>query len=257
VHARYEVTTPSVAPPLRAALAAGQIQLLSLMDHTPGQGQYRNVERYVKYLSAYLNTPLEKMTADAEARMQRAREDTTFWAIAHELVDMARTQHLAVSSHDDDTEQKVALMADLGVTISEFPVALEAAAAARKRGMHVAMGAPNALRGQSHSGNLSAREAIEAGVVDMLAADYAPSAMLSAAWALANEQILPIHEAIALVTRNPAAALGLHDRGRIMPGVLADLVLIEGEQKPKIRAVFRAGKPIYWDAAMQRRMPVA
>jgi alpha-D-ribose 1-methylphosphonate 5-triphosphate diphosphatase len=254
VHARYEITTPSVAPPLRRALLAGQVQMLSLMDHTPGQGQYRNVERYVQYLAAYRSETIEKMTADAHERMRRAREDTSFWEIAHELVGIARTQGLAVASHDDDTAQKVRLMADLGVTISEFPVALEAAAAAREYGMHVAMGAPNALRGQSHSGNLSARDAITTGFVDMLAADYAPSAMLSAAWAIAEQQILPLHEAIALVTRNPAEALGLHDRGQIAIGKRADLVVADTTTS-QIRAVFCAGALCYGDAAMSGRIP--
>jgi alpha-D-ribose 1-methylphosphonate 5-triphosphate diphosphatase len=254
VHARYEVTTPEVAPPLRRSILAGHVQMISLMDHTPGQGQYRDVERYVRYLAAYRNQSLSELTDEAEDRMRRAREDTSFWAIAHELVGLASERGMAIASHDDDTEQKVGLMADLGVTISEFPVALEAAVAARARGMYVAMGAPNALRGLSHSGNLSARAAIAAGVVDMLAADYAPSAMLHAAWALHRDG-MPLPAAVALITSNPADALGLHDRGRIAPGMLADLVLVESAPRPRVRGVLRAGRVIYWDCEMHQRAP--
>lgn len=254
VHARYELTTPAVAPPLRRALEAGQIQLLSLMDHTPGQGQYRDVERYVHYLVAYRDMPVEQLRLEAEERMRRAREDTSMWEITYDLVELARSQGLVIASHDDDTPEKVALMHELGVSISEFPVALVAAQAARERGMHVAMGAPNALRGLSHSGNLSARDAIAAGVVDLLAADYAPAAMIQAAWSLATSG-MPLHESVALITANPAAALNLADRGRIAAGCAADLVLIEGGPYARIRATMRAGRPIYWDAEMHRRAP--
>lgn len=254
VHARYELTTPVVAPPLRRALAAGQIQLLSLMDHTPGQGQYRDVDRYVHYLVAYRNMPIEQLRIEAEERMRRAREDTSIWDITYDLVGLAKGQGLVIASHDDDTPEKVELMHDLGVTISEFPVSLAAAHAARQRGMHVAMGAPNALRGLSHSGNLSARDAIAAGLVDLLAADYAPAAMIQAAWALAAAG-MPLHDSVALITANPADALGLTDRGRILVGRAADLVLVESARSPRIRATMRAGRPIYWDAEMHRRAP--
>ena len=167
---------------------------------------------------------------------------------------IAKSQGLPLASHDDDTPEKVDLMLRLGVTISEFPVAMAAAHAARARGMHVAMGAPNALRGTSHSGNLSARAAIKAGVVDLLAADYSPSAMLHAAWVLAAAGT-PLHEAIALVSRNPADALGLTDLGQIVAGYAADLVLVEDGSPPRVRATIRRGRLIYWDGSMHQRTP--
>ncbi len=254
VHARYELTTPSVAEPLRTALLAGHVQLLSLMDHTPGQGQYRDVDRYVSYLAAYRNTSTDQLAAEAHARIRRAQEDDSYWRVARELVTIAKSQGLPLASHDDDTPEKVDLMLRLGVTISEFPVAMAAAHAARARGMHVAMGAPNALRGTSHSGNLSARAAIKAGVVDLLAADYSPSAMLHAAWVLAAAGT-PLHEAIALVSRNPADALGLTDLGQIVAGYAADLVLVEDGSPPRVRATIRRGRLIYWDGSMHQRTP--
>lgn len=254
VHARYEITTPVVAEPLRAALNAGQVHLLSLMDHTPGQGQYRDVERYVSSLAVYRGTSTDQLTAEAHARMRRTQEDDSYWLVAHELVALARQQGLPLASHDDDTPEKVELMYSMGVTMSEFPVALVAAQAARAYGMHVAMGAPNALRGVSHSGNLSARAAIAAGLVDLLAADYAPAAMIQAAWVLAaNGSTLP--EAVALITCNPADAVGLADRGRIIAGQRADLVLVEGSVQPRVRATLRQGRPIYWDRSMHQRAP--
>ncbi len=119
----------------------------------------------------------------------------------------------------------------------------------------VAIGAPNVLRGVSHTGNLSAIEAIAAGVVDMLASDYSPAALIQAAFLLARKDILPLHAAINLLSANPAAALRLRDRGRIAVGLAADIALIEQAQRPRVRGTIRRGVPIYWDAAMALRTP--
>jgi alpha-D-ribose 1-methylphosphonate 5-triphosphate diphosphatase len=155
-----------------------------------------------------------------------------------------------LASHDDDTPDKVRLMDELGVAISEFPVSLEAAEAARANGIHVAMGAPNALQGRSTSGNLSAADAVAAGLVDTLATDYYPAAMLHAMFAFVDRGILPLHQAVKLVSQNPADALGMSDRGRIAPHAQADLVFVEMDGRPRVRGTLRAGVPIYWDSHM-------
>ncbi len=152
-----------------------------------------------------------------------------------------------------DMLAKIGLMADLGVSISEFPVTLEAAMAARQRGIAVAMGAPNVLRGISHAGNLSAIAAIQAGAVDILASDYAPAALLQAVFLLADTGVLPLHAAAKLTGENPAAALGLRDRGRIEVGLQADIALIETTMLPRVRGTIRRGVPIYWDGALALR----
>jgi alpha-D-ribose 1-methylphosphonate 5-triphosphate diphosphatase len=254
IHARYEVTTPAVAPLLRDLLDQRQIHLLSLMDHTPGQGQYRDLEQYVAFMADWRNADPQEVERETIVRMEKTRQDTTIWSIAAELVERARAQGLALASHDDDTQAKIELMARLGVTISEFPVRLDAAQAAHARGLAVVMGAPNLLRGGSHTGNLSARAAIEAGLVDLLAADYAPAALLQAPFLLAQMGILPLHEASKLVSQNVADALGLHERGRIAPGYIADLILVEAGPRPRLRGTLRAGLPIYWDGALAQRM---
>lgn len=253
VHARYEVTTPAVAPALAELLEQKQIHLLSLMDHTPGQGQYRNLEQYVDFIAKWRKANPADVEAETLERIRRVQNETSIWPVAGELVAQAAAQGLAIASHDDDTSAKIDLMAELQVTISEFPVTLEAAQEARQRGLAVAMGAPNVLRGLSHSGNLSAIEAIQAGVVDMLAADYAPAALLQAAFVLVQKDILPLHEAAKLLSQNAAQALGLHDRGRIEPGLSADLVLVEANGRPRVRGTIRRGTPIYWDAIMAAR----
>jgi alpha-D-ribose 1-methylphosphonate 5-triphosphate diphosphatase len=157
---------------------------------------------------------------------------------------------IPLASHDDDTVEKVALMQSLGATISEFPVTVEAATEARKRGLATAMGAPNAVRGQSYSGNLSAREAHAAGLLDILAADYHPSAILPAVLELAKSDPAGLAGAARLATLNPARALGLDDRGAIATGLLADLVIADDRGIGHVRATFRAGRKIFSDGSL-------
>lgn len=254
VHARYEVSTPQVTPLLVELLEAGMIQLLSLMDHTPGQGQYRNIERYVGFMSRWRRVDPAHIEAELKERLARAGDLLERWAIVRDVVALAADQGLPIASHDDDTIAKVDLVASLGSTISEFPVTAEAAEEARRRGMHVVMGAPNALRGASHSGNLSAQEAIAAGLVDALAADYHPGTLVQAAFGVADAGLLSLPAAVALVTAGPAAALGMPDHGRLAPGCAADIALVEAAgPRPRVRATIRGGRPVYWDVAMAGR----
>ena len=254
VHARFEVATPSVAGALVDALEAGHIQLLSLMDHTPGQGQYRNIEQYVGFMIKWRRVDRAMVEAEISERIAKADPQAN-WLLARDIATLAAQRGIALASHDDDTLEKVDLVASLGATICEFPVTLEAAEEARRRGMHVVMGAPNALRGTSHSGNLSARDAIAAGAVDLLAADYHPASLVHAAFRIAADGLLSLPAAVALVSANPAAALGLADRGRLELGMRADLALVEAPlgATPRVRATLRNGTPVYWDAAMAGR----
>jgi alpha-D-ribose 1-methylphosphonate 5-triphosphate diphosphatase len=253
VHARYEVTTPSVMPVLIDLLEQRQIHLLSLMDHTPGQGQYRNLEQYVDFIAKWRNANPADVEAETHERLRASQNRAMVWERVAEIVALALAQGLPVASHDDDTTDKIDLMSGLGVMISEFPVTLHAAEEARRRGIAVAMGAPNVLRGVSHANNLSAIEAIQAGAVDILAADYSPAALLQAVFVLVEKGVLPLHAAVKLIGENPASALGLCDRGRIEVGLSADIVLIEQAARPRVRGTIRRGVPIYWDAAMAQR----
>lgn len=254
IHARFEVSTPQVTPMLLQLMEANQIQMVSLMDHTPGQGQYRDIDHYVHFIARWRQVSREQIESELQERLERAGDLMERWAIARDVAALATEQGLPIASHDDDTFDKVDLVAGLGATIAEFPVTLEAAEEARRRGLHVAMGAPNALRGLSHSGNLSAGEAIVARLVDLLAADYHPATMVQAAFALAERGIVDLPAAINLITAGPAESLGMADRGRIAPNLAADLVLVETGPRPRIRATIRNGTPIYWDAAMAGRV---
>jgi alpha-D-ribose 1-methylphosphonate 5-triphosphate diphosphatase len=256
VHARFEIGNATTVPILRDLLEAGKIHLVSIMDHTPGQGQYKNLEKYIKFMHRWLgggdflpdDATIEKMKTKMEAELLKPRD----WAGIEEIAQAAHRHQVPLASHDDDTLEKVRRQADLGFSISEFPVTMEAAHEARSRGLHVIMGAPNAYRKRSTSDNLSAWDAVTAGVVDILATDYFPAAPLHAAFRFADDGVMPLHESIKLVTQNAAEAVGLRDRGRIAPGMNADLVLVEPSKPHRVRGTIRNGMPIYWDVHLAR-----
>ncbi|WP_376088027.1 alpha-D-ribose 1-methylphosphonate 5-triphosphate diphosphatase [Roseomonas sp. CCTCC AB2023176] len=248
VHARFEITNPRAEPILRDLLERGMVDMVSLTDHTPGQGQYRDLEQYVHYASRTSGTTPE----EAAERARRRMAAPPAWEIASHVTAMARAQNLPIASHDDDTPAKVALMRSLGATISEFPVTLEAARAAREAGMITLMGAPNALRGRSMTGNITALSVLEAGLLDALAADYHQGAMLPAVVAWVRQGRIALHEAVALLTANPAQAAALDDRGVIAAGRRADLMLVNLSEAadappPRVRAVWREGRLIHSD----------
>ena len=249
VHARFEVTMPAAVRMVSELLRAGQIQMVSLMDHTPGQGQFRDLETYTAYMTKWLGGDSEKAAQSARAGLERPAA----WEVGHEVARYAREHGVPLASHDDDTPAKVDLMHTLGTSIAEFPVTLEAAQHAKARGMCVLMGAPNALRGGSHSGNLSARTALEAGVLDGLAADYHPASLLQAAFKFARDGLAPLPDAVNLVTRNVARAAGLLDRGSLELGLKADLVVLEDGLFPRVRGTFRDGQLIFADGVLNAR----
>jgi alpha-D-ribose 1-methylphosphonate 5-triphosphate diphosphatase len=258
VHGRFEIVNPDTVPILQRLLAENQIQLVSVMDHTPGQGQYRNVDKYVDFMSKWLGFDPTQVGDDLIEKVKRSIITNAAvprdWDIVRAIAECAHKHNVPIASHDDDTEEKVSILKEMGITISEFPVTLEAAQAAKARGMHVVMGAPNAYRGVSTSeGNLSARDAMRAGAVDVLATDYFPAAPFQAALLLADQGELPLYESVRLVTQNAAEAMNLNDRGKLETGYLADIVLFDDiSHHPRVRATLRRGQPIYWDSGMMR-----
>ncbi len=265
VHARFEVTNPQTAPILARLLEAGQVDLVSIMDHTPGQGQYKDVDNFFSFMQRWLGVDLdtietglhEKFLTQVKAKVRQQAQKPRDWDVVRDVLTLARQHRIPVASHDDDTAAKVSEQAALGVTISEFPVTLEAAQAAHACGLAIIMGAPNAYRKQSTSNNLSAFDAIKAGLVDILATDYYPAAPLHAAFRLADEGVMPLHQSVKLISQNAAAAMGLHDRGRIAPGSSADLVLVENDGFHRVRGTIRRGVPIFWDSHLAKLAQVS
>jgi len=255
IHARFEVGNLDTVPVLDGMLRRGLIDLVSIMDHTPGQGQYNDTTHYTVFLKEWLGFTEEQLKpvySRIEAKIDSVKAAPRDWTLAQQIIETALAHDIPVAAHDDDTVEKVDAQARMGVTISEFPINLQAAQAARERGMHVIMGAPNAYRGESNTGNLSAVAAIKAGLVDSLATDYFPAAMLHAVWKIVRDGILPLHEAVRLITANPADAARLYDRGRLQPGYAADIVLVEGGVTPRVRATLRNGEVIYSDTEGMR-----
>ncbi|MCR8546943.1 alpha-D-ribose 1-methylphosphonate 5-triphosphate diphosphatase [Salipiger sp. P9] len=254
VHARFEVNYPGALEVIEELIAEGTVDLVSLTDHTPGQGQYRDLERLKARTAAERGLSAEEAAQAVQERIDEKRRNVgDLAATLGAISGLCRRHGIAVASHDDDTAEKVALMVSLGAAISEFPVTEEAARAARAAGLMTAMGAPNALRGESYSGNLSARAAHAAGLLDILAADYHPSAILPAVLVLARQDPEGLAGAARLATANPARALGLGDRGEIAPGKRADLVIADDEGVGHVRATFRAGRKVFSDGSLRLR----
>ena len=177
---------------------------------------------------------------------RRAAHATLAGPNRRRIVELARRHAIPLASHDDATCGHVDEAAEDGVTIAEFPTTTDAARLSRRRGMRVLMGAPNLVRGGSHSGNVSAQALAEDNLLDILSSDYVPFSLLHAAFAL-PERVpeIGLPEAVALVTRNPADATGLTDRGEIAVGKRADLVQVKMVQGlPVVRAVWRQGQRV-------------
>lgn len=255
IHARFDITLDNALSVIRGLIEEDTLDLVSLMDHTPGQGQYRDIERHIEHVAHMRGISRDEAQTLVERKIaDRARPEDVLTATLREISDLCKAHQVIMASHDDDTVEKVALMNRFGVAISEFPVDLLAAKAAHGFGLANAMGAPNALRGQSYSGNLSARQAHAAGMLDILASDYHPSSILPAILILAQTDPNGLPGAVQLATANPAKALGLADRGRIAVGHRADLVIAETEGLGHIVASMRAGRVIYSDGTVGLNM---
>lgn len=259
LHLRIEVDAVAHYERIREMVADGAVDMISFMDHTPGQGQYADLEVFSHTLKGYRD-----LTDEDIAEIIHTQQTSNKLSLAQmmELSRLAHEQGISVASHDDDSLEKLDCMQSLNTLISEFPITLDVAHSARERGMHTLAGAPNVLLGRSHSGNLSAREAVKAGAIDVLCSDYYPAAMASAAFILHKTAGLGLAEAFALVSCNPAQAAGISNRvGSLAVGKRADIVVlrelpvatgVEGVSMPVVtetlvggRVVFQSNYPVF------------
>jgi alpha-D-ribose 1-methylphosphonate 5-triphosphate diphosphatase len=241
LHLRCEVSYAGVVETCEQLIDNPLVRLVSLMDHTPGQRQFTNVERYY----AYYQSRFGHSEAEMEALVERRVEDRRLYSDVNRqrVVALCRDRGLALASHDDATVEHVREALGLGMTMAEFPTTREAAGLAHERGMAVIMGAPNVVRGGSHSGNVSARALVAERTLDILSSDYVPSSLLHAAFLLRDDEGIALPAAVAMVSAKPAQALGLEDRGEIAIGRRADLVRARPVGSlPVVREVWRAGK---------------
>ncbi len=243
IHCRYEVTDPYAMPILEKLMDEGLVDLLSVMDHSPGQGQFKTLEAYVDYLVGNHGMSVEQ--AHGAIRDKTAGQEGAADRI-ESLLAQAKRLRIPTASHDDDSVQRIAAMRALGVAMSEFPINLDTARAAVTCGLPTILGAPNVLRGRSQSGSMRAIDAIREGVASCLCSDYQPSTLIAAVFVAAEQAQLTLPQAIALVTANPAKACGLTDRGQIQVGQRADLVAVTlvGRQ-PLISHTWSAGRLVF------------
>ena len=243
VHARFEISNARAVPYLERLLAEGNIHLFSIMDHTPGQGQFREAASYKK-LNATPGVDDAAMDEHLSLKIRDAVPLNT--AYIRQLIDQCRTLGIPVASHDDDSEDKLDIVEAMGVKISEFPINMATAASATHRGMDILFGAPNVVRGGSTSGNLDARAAIRAGVGDILCSDYMPTSLVHAVFAV--EQIgIPLHQAVNMASLNPARAARIDSQtGSLEAGKSADLIVVDcAGEVPRVLKTFVEGREVY------------
>jgi alpha-D-ribose 1-methylphosphonate 5-triphosphate diphosphatase len=240
-HLRCEIATPDVVDDTRRFVADREVNLISLMDHTPGQRQFCDLEKMRSYYARHGFVDAASFDAFVVERLAMHEE----FAVKNRrmLVSIAHDAGAALASHDDATSEHVSEAIADRVSIAEFPTTLEAAEQSHDGGVKVLMGAPNIVRGGSHSGNVAAQDLAEAGRLDILSSDYVPASLILAAFALPRlAPQIDLAHALRLVTKNPAEATGLDDRGEVATGKRADLVRIRhAAGQPVVRCVWRAG----------------
>ena len=244
IHLRCEVPCSDVLEQFADFEGDPRVRLASLMDHAPGQRQFQSLDQYIFFYKKKRGMTDEAFEAFIERRMTASAQ----YSAPHRDALAARCAALGitVASHDDATLAHVAEAQGHGVRLAEFPTSEQAAQASHAAGMSVLMGAPNVVRGQSHSGNIAARDLAELGVLDVLSSDYVPFSLLHAPFILADTvETLDLPQAIAMVSATPARTVGLEDRGRITPGLRADLVRVHRTNGvPVSRAVWRSGRRV-------------
>jgi alpha-D-ribose 1-methylphosphonate 5-triphosphate diphosphatase len=241
IHLRCEVSADDCQRAFSYFDGDKRVKLVSLMDHAPGQRQFASLDAYAAYYKRKLKLTDEQFLAFCDKRMAESAKNSRGNRDA--VAAACHARGIVLASHDDATVEHVDEAVAHGIRIAEFPTTVEAARASKDAGLGVLMGAPNVMRGGSHSGNVSARALAEDGVLDILSSDYIPFSLIQSAFFL-GEAVdgISLPQAVAMVSKNPAEAVGLTDRGAIEVGRRADLVRVRvDEHVPVVRTVWREG----------------
>ncbi len=224
LHMRCELACDNMLEVVEPFLDEPTVRLVSLMDHTPGQRQWMDIERFRTYTQRN-----QRWSDEYLAEVVRERQDMQARNAGRNregLLQRCRARAIPLASHDDTVVEHIHEAVGAGISISEFPTTVAAAQAARQHGLGIVMGAPNLVRGGSHSGNVSALDLARLDLLDCLSSDYVPHALLHGAFLLRAEAGWSLPRAIACVTRAPARMVGLMDRGEVAPGMRADLLRV-------------------------------
>ncbi len=244
VHARFEISNASAIPYLEQLLDGGNVHLFSIMDHTPGQGQYKELATYMK-ISSHVRD-LDDAAAAEVIEQKRSEAVSIRTDYIRQIVDRCLARGIPVASHDDDTREKLDIVEEMGVSIAEFPINMDTVESAAARGMHLCYGSPNVVRGASTGGNLNARDAIRRGYGDIICSDYAPMSLIHAVFTIERMGI-PLGRAVNMASLNPAAAAGISGfTGSLEIGKSADLTIVDpAGEVPRILKTFVEGREVY------------
>lgn len=240
VHLRCEITDDMTTELTANNVGRDIVRVVSVMEHVPGKRQSRDLGHYVERRmmeSGKDRAVVERETAELLESLEAGSD-----RVRAEVIALAHRNGLPLFSHDDTTQEHIAMALAEGIRVAEFPVSLEAARAARQAGMLNVAGAPNMLRGGSQSGNVAVADLLAEGLVDILASDYVPRSMIDCAFLMAGEGVTSLPEAVRMVTSAPARACGLMDRGEILPGLKADVIRVHvAGDFPVVRTAWRDG----------------
>ena len=245
LHLRCEIPMPSVVEEAKELIERPDVRLMSLMDHTPGQRQFRDEVKLRQY---YRGKGGGMTDAELDVLFDRRLTYQKTYAAANtrDIVALAHRYDIPLASHGDTTHENVADAIRDRVAVAEFPTTIEAARGLRDAGIDILMGAPNVVRGGSHSGNIAAVDLAREGLLDILSSDYVPSSLLMGALQLPRHvPAIDLASAIRTVTKTPAEAVGLGDRGEIAAGKRADLIRVHiAHDVPVVRSVWREGQRV-------------
>jgi alpha-D-ribose 1-methylphosphonate 5-triphosphate diphosphatase len=245
LHLRCEVCHPDAVNFLTPLVDKPLVKLVSVMDHSPGQRQFTKMDKYRTYYQGKYHLD----NSEIEIFIEKQKANSLKYSDQHrrQVVEMCQQRGIPVASHDDATADHVEESAAYGMTIAEFPTTEEAASLSHEKGMGVMMGAPNVVRGGSHSGNIAAHELAEKGVLDILSSDYCPASILHAAFKLSQlENDYDLSKAVNTVTLNPAKAANLNDRGELAVGKRADVVQLQMvNELPVVNQVLVQGERVF------------
>lgn len=244
LHLRCELSCDATSREFDTYVDNPRLKLVSLMDHAPGQRQFARMDKYMEYYQKKYGYSDEEMARYTQEH--KASSDT--WSDSHRryIAERCLQRGIPMASHDDATSEHVQEALSYEVSIAEFPTTYEAASLSHENKLKVLMGAPNLIRGHSHSGNVAARELAENGVLDILSSDYYPSSMLHSAFLLSELDVgYDLAAAIRCITHNPAQAVGLNDRGIIETGRVADVLRVhENDHMPILRETWKSGRRV-------------
>lgn len=240
LHLRCEVSAPDIVEVFERYADDSLVELVSVMDHTPGQRQWRDLSKYRRYAErhgSFKDAEYEALVIELKGfqKQHSASNRAAIIAGSHQ-------RELPLASHDDTEVEHVEQASEERIAISEFPTTVAAATSARAAGIAIVMGGPNLVKGGSHSGNVSAAELAQLDLLDIFSSDYVPASLLQSAFLLRDTVGWSLPKAVNTVTRNPARAIGLHDRGELAPGLRADLIRVRmSGDMPIVRSAWREG----------------